>query len=297
MTAVLYAKLVEQGRAAWDTTLPAFFPNWSVHPDWEQTTICDLLSHRAGLSDAVIDREWTMRAHNDARDVSEQRAEFAFERLTMPPSSSPGLYIYANTNYIIAGAIIEHITGTSWEMAIQRDLFDPLGMATAGHGAPRKLEDIWGHHMTRDDEDYDIISPVDPHQPDGDVPEPGDNPAIFGPAGRVHMSVKDWAKFIQLYLTQGGPDGYLQPDTVHRLMQGWKDLPYAYGLGWMVYKEREWARGPALAHDGSNTLWFASIAMAPARGLAMMAVTNVGGKMGADTTAAAIKEMVAVFAP
>src|SRR5579875_3455190 len=48
MTAALYAKLVEQGRAKWGAKLPALFPDLAVEPAWTNTTIEDLLAHRAG---------------------------------------------------------------------------------------------------------------------------------------------------------------------------------------------------------------------------------------------------------
>jgi hypothetical protein len=49
-----------------------------------------------------------------------------------------------------------------------------------------------------------------------------------------------------------------------------------YAGGWIVV-ERGWAGGRALNHDGSNTMWYASTWLAPARDFATVAVTNLGG--------------------
>ena len=50
----------------------------------------------------------------------------------------------------------------------------------------------------------------------------------------------------------------------------------AYGGGWFIAEGQPWARGPALTHDGSNTMWYASTWVAPAIGRAFVAVSNDG---------------------
>jgi len=47
-------------------------------------------------------------------------------------------------------------------------------------------------------------------------------------------------------------------------------------MGWIV-TERGWAGGSALTHGGSNTLWFATLWLAPAKDMAFFAATNAGG--------------------
>ena len=50
-----------------------------------------------------------------------------------------------------------------------------------------------------------------------------------------------------------------------------------YAGGWIAV-QRTWAGGRALNHSGSNTLWFATVWLAPARNLAFIVATNEGGK-------------------
>ena len=55
--------------------------------------------------------------------------------------------------------------------------------------------------------------------------------------------------------------------------------------------DRPWAWGSALTYDGSNTLWYAVVWIAPQRNFAALVVTNIGGPAAAkaaDETAAAL---------
>ena len=65
-----------------------------------------------------------------------------------------------------------------------------------------------------------------------------------------------------------------------------------YALGWETLEET-WADGRVLAHIGSNTVWYASVWLAPERDLGLFAVTNAGGDDAARATEAAVTEMIA----
>lgn len=276
MTAALYARLVEAGRARWGATLTELFPDLTLDAGWTGVTVEDLMRHRAGLTDAgLIDGAWLNGSRADPRPLPEQRTDFAAKALGAPPKGARGAFAYANANYIVAGAAIERLVGGAWEDAMQAEVFGPLGMASAGFGAPRG-EQPWGHtpglvggvaSMARD--------------PDGVA----DNPAALGPAGTVHASLEDYARFIRLFLTDGG--GFLTPDSVARLTSPGGTTAPAYALGWGVNAGAEWARGPMLGHEGSNTMWHAVAMVAPGRGLGIVTVANMGGPGGAAAQALA----------
>jgi CubicO group peptidase (beta-lactamase class C family) len=262
MTAALYGKLVETGHAAWGATVPTLFSDLKTDPAWAAITIEDLLSHRAGVSDPpIMAGGWLMRAQLDKRPVAQQRAELAAQVFAAPPHGKPGAFEYSNVGVILAGAAIERLARASWEDTISARLFKPLGMASAGFGAPLGAEP-WGHmgdtpgHLT----------PVDPTGM-------ADNPPALGPAGRVRLTLADYAKFARLFLTAGG--GYLAPATVTHLItpRPGDGLPYA--LGWAV-ADRPWAKGTVLAHEDSNTMWHAVTIIAPARGIAILTACNAG---------------------
>ncbi|MDP1631294.1 MAG: serine hydrolase domain-containing protein [Caulobacter sp.] len=262
MTAALYGRLVEAGRARWGATLPQLFPDLTLNLAWSATTVEQLMSHTAGLTDrGVIDGGWLMASHRATTPVDAQRTALADRVLGAPPGGKPGQFDYANLNYILAGAAIERITGTTWEAAITTHLFTPLGLTTAGFGAP-KGNQPWGHR--RPPLGVGGLIPVDPAGL-------ADNPPALGPAGTVHMTLTDYSKFVRLFLTRGGD--LLRPETVAHLTTPPTGRNYA--LGWGVVQGQPWARGVQLAHEGSNTMWHMLAVLAPERGLAFITAANV----------------------
>lgn len=266
MTAILYGRLVEQGRAKWGATLPELFPDLTIDPALAPVTIDDLLRHRSGIVDRnLFTREVMMAGHQDQRPTREQRTDFARMALGKAPTGARGTFSYGNGNYALAGAAIERLTDRPWEDAIKAWVFDPAGMTSVGHGAPQG-DNPWGHRMMGEQ-----LAAVDPARF-------ADNPAFMGPAGRMHMTVADYARFLRLYLTGGG--GVVGADTLQRLTTPAEGPPPAYAYGWGVQPSAPWARGPALAHEGSNTMWHAVAMVAPERGLAVLSVANDRTKGG-----------------
>ncbi len=268
MTAALYARLVEQLKANWGATLNDLFPDAAdANPAWATVKIEDVLAHRSGVSDnGLIDQAWLIKAHADNRPVIQQRADFAARLLRNTPTGKAGAFEYANSNYILAGAAMERILKTDWESAMAAEVFGPLHMTSAAFGAPTG-PNPWGHEPGPNG----ALTPVDP------LHDVADNPPVFGPAGRVHLSLADYAKFARVFLTDGGD--WLKPESLARLARPW-DGKEGYALGWQYYENRGWANGPVLAHEGSNTLWRTLALIAPARPAAYLLVTNCGGDAG-----------------
>lgn len=259
MTAMLYARLVEQGRAKWGATIAELFDGETVDAALGAVTIDELFCHRSGLMDRdVMGREFFMAAASDRRPAREQRVDFARAAVAKAPTAQKGAFLYANANYVLAGAAIERLLDTSWEEALQAQVFAPLGMTTVGHGAPQG-DNPWGHVAIGQ-----APGPVDPTRM-------SDNPLSTGPAGRMHMSVQDYATFLRVYLNQGA--GLVTPETF-RLMTTPQEGERLYAYGWGFNRDRDWARGPVLGHDGSNMRWHATASVAPERGLAFFSVSN-----------------------
>lgn len=265
MTAAVFARLVEQGRTHWGLTMAEAFPDLALDPAWRSVPIEALLRHRAGLTDdPVIGRPWLTTARDDTRSLPAQRAALTASALAQPPRGQPGEFAYANLNYIIAGAVIEAITGGSWEDAMRRELFQPLGLTSAGFGAPSG-PNAWGHNQAAG-----RATPMDPANPGSD------NPLALGPAGTAHMSIADYARWIQAVCGQGD---WLSADSLSRLNTTTETNP-AYALGWMVQPAPPLGAfagaGDMLGHEGSNTLWHATAVVAPGAGLGVFTFANDG---------------------
>jgi CubicO group peptidase (beta-lactamase class C family) len=262
MTATLIARLVERGRLKWDTTLAEVFPDLAprFHPDVRTITVLQLLSHRSGLP-----------ANPDlvkygGADGPKERLRVLENELGKTPAHKPGTHFeYSNLGYAIAGAVAEQITGKSWEQAVRDEVFGPLGMTSVGFGGtgtPGQIDQPWGHG-------------ADGRPVDGNGPAV-DNPPVLSPAGRVHCTIQDWAKFIADQLRgDRGAGALLKPETYRKL----HTPPFGdeYAMGWIVV-ERGWAGGVALNHGGDNTMNCANVWVAPRRDFAILVCINQSGE-------------------
>ena len=263
MTATLIGVLVEQGKLKWETTIEQVFPEIAadLQPDLRGVTLLHLLSHRAGLPANIL---W-MAVSKPGAPVSQQRLECVKMLAKIKLLSAPGAtFLYSNLGYVIAGAVAEKTMSSSWEDLITKLVFDPLGMKSAGFGGvgtPGEIDQPWGHGADG--------KPVSGNGP------AVDNPPVLGPAGTVHCTLEDWAKFVSDHLRgERGEKALLKPETYRKL-----DTPPfggEYALGWLVV-EREWGGGTVLTHAGSNTMNYAVAWLAPKLGFAVLVTTNQGG--------------------
>jgi CubicO group peptidase (beta-lactamase class C family) len=263
MTATIVARLAERNLISFDDTLSKLFPNEvaTMDPAYTNVPLRWLLSHRSGMGDATDYPDVVAALATSTEPVEIVRAAWTHAVLALPPLYPPGTsFLYSNSGYFVAGAALERVTGKTWETLIAEEVFSPLGMASCGFGAPGNaaavpVDEPWGHSGT---------TPVAPG-PDAD------NPPAMGPAGTVHCSLRDWGKFVALFL--GARPEYLT--LASRTTLTTPEAGADYALGWGT-ATRPWAGGVALNHAGSNDLWFADAWVAPVRDRAFLTVTNRG---------------------
>lgn len=262
MTAMLCGILVDEGVLRWDQTLAETFPELrrSMHPQYHAVTLEQLLTNRGGVPGAFEDDLWARLWQHRGTPTSARR--LVLQGITRrPPEAAPGeRYIYSNAGFSIAGHMAEKATGTSWEVLMREKIFRPLGMTTAGFGAPGT--------GARNDQPRG-------HRADGSPIEPGpgaDNPVAIGPAGIVHCTIGDWAKFIAANLPSASTR-LVEPETLEKLHTPVPGQPQ-YAMGWIIAEGQPWAGGPALTHAGSNTMWYAVAWLAPERDFAVIVACN-----------------------
>jgi CubicO group peptidase (beta-lactamase class C family) len=108
-----------------------------------------------------------------------------------------------------------------------------------------------------------------------------DNPPVMGPAGRIHLALADWARFIRVFLADGGE--LLSHASISKLTTPPGGRGQQQGMGWAV-PPGTLAQDVALGQQGSNTAWVATALIASTWDRAALVVGNDGrGRMLAVT--------------
>lgn len=276
MTATVLGIYVERGLLKWDATLSELFPELKakMSPEFQNVPLAWLPAMHSGIS-ATFTNEVNKKIWDPKLAPMEGRKFVTEKVLSSPPEEKPGQkFIYSNTNYVIVGALLEKITGKSWETLMKEEIFNPLNMPSCGFGPQADPNtnpptEPWPHKL--------VNGTANAVTPDFFA----DNPPTVGPAGTVHCSMADWAKFIQVHLD--GANGHntriLKAASFAKLHESYSDKTFTYG-GWT----RVDAQGRyALAYVGSNTMNVAEVWLFPISNMAAIAVTNAGGGVLAGT--------------
>lgn len=275
MSATVLDQLVARGDLAWDTTVGDVFADVDeVLPAWHDVTLRRLVQHRSGLPEDAREPLLALRMMPIETPLPERRLELVRLILAEPPVETDGSKMrYSNYGYAVAAAMAERRTGQAWESMCRERLFEPVGMSDTGFGAPGSMTEIDQPRGHRNG----VPIPPSPF---------ADNPQAISAAGTIHATMTDWSRFLAAHLDAArGEPGIFDPErlqSLHRPPDGGQ-----YASGWMVVR-RDWAKGPILTHNGTNTLWFSVVWMSPARDWVMAAVTNEGGPKAAQACDEAI---------
>lgn len=283
MTATLVARMIERGGIGWDTTVGEVLGKTvpGMNAAYRTASFRHLLSHHAGLPANAGMGLLSSLPRDDGPDPRSDRLRYVAAALAEAPIAGLGeKMVYSNSGFVTAAAMLEAVFGKPWESLIVAHLFQPLGIASAGFGAPGtpgKLDQPLGHGVDRPD--HLVAVEVGPGKP-------SDNPVALGPAGRVHMSLSDVVLYLNAHMSQ--PESFLKAGS-------WKTLhtpPFTgrYAMGWMVGADGQ------LWHNGSNTVWYAEIAVDPARKAVAAAATNDGVLTQVQPAVAAILKSALVRA-
>lgn len=257
MTATLAAICVEAGEIGWDTPLQDVLGDRlaRMRPAYGPATLMHLLTHRAGVV-ANIGLFDTPQFDRVPADPVADRLAYADIVLAKAPVAALGASeTYSNAGYAVAAAMLEARAGKPWEVLMRELLFAPLGMTSAGFGAPDPAANPVGH--PRRGQGLRAMPPKG-----SDL---ADNVPAIGPAGRVHLSPADLARYLRAHADRAG---LLKPASWDRLHA--PAFGGDYALGWVVRPDgSRW-------HNGSNTMWYAEAAFDPASGKVAAVCCNSG---------------------
>ncbi|GJG85649.1 serine hydrolase [Gemmatimonadetes bacterium T265] len=192
-TAAALALLVEEGKVEWDAPVVRYLPEFALYDPWvtREVTVRDLLVHRSGLGLGAGDLLWWPASTYDRAEIMRRL------RFIKPATSFRSAYAYDNVLYLVAGRVIERVSGRSWEDFVRERILAPVGMA----GSTVRYADAPPAGGAADR--------ATPHaEVDGRVravaPDTSD---ATNPAGGINSTAADMAKWMLVQLDSGRIDG------------------------------------------------------------------------------------------
>lgn len=273
-TATALGLLVEEGKLQWDAPVVQYLPWFQMSDPYvtREMTIRDLLVHRSGLGLGAGDLLWWPASTYDRKEIG-RRLKFI-----RPAASFRAAYAYDNVLYLIAGEVIEAVSGRSWEDFVAERILKKVGMTGSNvrHSNATATDNVAVTHAEVDG----TVRPIKPFDSDN-----------TNPAGGINSSAEDMAKWVNVLLAGGAlPDGsrLFSAVTWRNLSTLVTPMPvssspplpefaplqrnfngYALGLGVCDYRGRK-----MLTHTGGLPGYVSMVSMIPNEKLGVVVLTN-----------------------
>jgi len=124
VTASALAILVDEGKVKWDEPVRTYLPGFTLSDPYigEHITVRDTISHRAGFGLGAGDLLFWPNSDRTRAEVVAQAAFVPIE------DGLRAHYHYCNLMFVVAGAVLEAVSGMAWEDFIQTRILDRVGM-------------------------------------------------------------------------------------------------------------------------------------------------------------------------
>ncbi len=258
-TAAAAGILADQGLLDFDSPVRTYLPEFTLHRsiDSDAVTVRDLMCHRAGLP--AHDMVWY-------RDILSRKQLLRRLRYLEPTAALRQKWQYSNLMYFVVGAVIEEISGESFDAFLREHLFQPLGMYATGPmpSSPSKQTAV-GHNLTCDGTYKPVRRDRDP---------------IMTPCGEAVLSnLEDMSRWLTTNIN--GRRG-VSPLVLHELhrpqiaMPGIvpcrESIPHSYGFGWVIstYADQPW-----IFHRGYTNGTVTWMSILPRQSLGIIAYANM----------------------
>ena len=128
-TAALTLQLVEQGKIKIDGKITDYLPDYRKDVG-DKVTIHHLLTHTSGIPSYTNQPGFFDNVSRNSYKVADFVKKYTSGDLEFEPGSK---YSYNNSGYFLLGAIIEKVTGKTFEQALKEYILDPAGMKNSGY--------------------------------------------------------------------------------------------------------------------------------------------------------------------
>lgn len=226
--AVLVMQLAEQGRIDLDKPLRDYLPAGTLPEGWTMTGR-QVMEHRAGIYDHTNDlleqageettSAFEARIRHNVYDPAKLVAMSVAHGVQYTPGSR---YSYSNTDFVLMGLAVEHLTGRPYAEVLRDAIIDPLDLSRTSFDVP--AEEIEGRHvtgyLTNDDRSKPLLDSTE------------QTASWVWSAGGVVSSARDMDRFLTALMA--GSAGGLVSDASLKQMTSVLPTPTAkisYGLG------------------------------------------------------------------
>lgn len=263
-TASLVMQLVDEGRADLDAPVVELLPELQLgDPDaTKAVTLRHLLSHTSGIQGDHFP---------DLGRGDDCVARFVETCAELGQSHPLGATMsYCNTGFVVAGRVVEAVTGQTWDQALAERLVSPLGLS---------------HTVTLPEEVLRYQGAMGHVGKPGEAPRPAPAwglPRSIGPAGLICATAADVVAFARMHLDGGlaaGGERVLSASSVGTMQAPQVAVPDPYtlgshwGVGWILF---DWDGRRLFGHDGNTLGQSAYLRVVPDCDVAICLLTNGG---------------------
>ena len=274
-TVAALAILVDQGKLKWDDKVIDHMPDFRMWDPWvtREMTVRDLLVHRSGLGLGAGDLLFVPNSDLSRKETVRRL------RFIKPATSFRSGYAYDNILYMVAGQLIEEVSGETWEQFMHSHVFAPLGMtrSTVSNAEFQATADRAHPHGRFDGP----IVGLGRQQPYGDEATLAGNAA---PAGGLAISANDMTRWLHTQLRHGQiPGSSARLFSAEQSQQMWTPVTlqpidqrppefaatqpnfYTYALGWDVQDYR-----------GTKIMWHGGAVFGSLTAVVLIPEKNIG---------------------
>ncbi|WP_239165333.1 serine hydrolase domain-containing protein [Catellatospora citrea] len=303
MTGTVLLQLVQEGKIGLDDPVSKYRPEV---PDGDAITIAQLLDMRSGLYNYSEDEQFNAQLDSDPLRVwkPEELLAIAFAK---PAYFAPGAgFHYSNTNLILAGLIVEQLTGRSLQDEFQQRIFGPLGLGETLLPGPTDA-DIPAPHPQGYMFGTNVSTLADPALPPAEQAAADDgtllpkdvtvgNPSWAWAAGAAISTAADLTRYATALVSGGLLDAKTQQMRLDSIQPIQTPAPFEVGYGLALVRF-----GPLYGHDGQIPGFNSFMAHDPVRKDTVIVLTSLfagpDGKQPANELAMAIIQALYGIAP
>ena len=282
-TATLLMQLVDRGLVDLDAPVATYLPEFRLADAGASSTIT--VRHLLNHTNAIPGDHFQDTGPGD--DCIERYvAGLAAMEMVHPVGT---MFSYSNGGYVVAGRVIEAVSGKTYARALQDSIVDPLGLSLR-----TSLEDIvtgtfaFGHVVDPSSGDT-IVAPI--YAMGRSMTPAGSTPAA---------TARDLVVFARMHLDEGAD--ILSPSSVKAMQErqmsvpGHPDRDNGVGLGWGL---ATWDGERVIGHAGGTIGQLSNLSVLPDRRIAVAIVANgpTGMALGRDVWIDLFGELAGVEPP